>query len=95
MIESYFRFGRHIQVHNETSLNLIKVLKMFFCIFLIFTVSFLQSSVHKNKYTETTPSTVCISNPRWWAHRLQGRHHSTQPVTETVLPATTSNLKNH
>lgn len=39
---------RQIQVHKEISLNLIKILKMFF-FFLIFTVSlFLNSSVHIN-----------------------------------------------
>lgn len=84
-----------MQVHKDI-LNLTKMLKK--CslhFFLIFTVSFLQSSVHKSKYTETTPSTVCFSNPRWRAHRLQGRLHSTQPVTETAQPVRTSNLKDH
>lgn len=71
---------------------------MFFAVFFFFKYLqflFLQSSVHKSKYTETTPSTVCFSNPRWRAHRLQGRLHSTQPVTETALPVRTSNPKDH
>lgn len=48
MIKSCIMLDRQIQVHKEISLNLIKILKMFF-FFLIFTVSlFLNSSVHIN-----------------------------------------------
>lgn len=62
MIKSCLTFGRQIQVLSRTFLEFNKDAKNVFCIFLIFTVPFffffLQSSVHKNKYTETTPSTV-------------------------------------
>lgn len=54
MLKSCLMSDGQIQAHKEISLNLIKMLKMSLC-FKYLQFHFLQSSVHKNKYTETNP----------------------------------------
>lgn len=53
MTKSCLISDRQSQAHKEMSLSLIKMLKMLLFKYLAF--SFLQSSVHKNKYTEANP----------------------------------------
>lgn len=55
MLKSCLMSNGQIQAHKDISLNLIKMLKMSFFFLKYLQFHFLQSSVHKNKYTETNP----------------------------------------